>query len=76
MPYPEDPHPVPGSNGKPHYYGREGFLWLRRRIVGWECGMCDGYGGINHRCAMVCIEDECPRCKGTGVLPLTFTLVP
>lgn len=68
MPFPQDPHPVPGSNGKPVYRG-----WWSWKIVGWGCGQCDGEGRINHRCGMgACVDDPCPRCNASGVLPLTF----
>lgn len=69
MPMPNDPHPVPGSTGEPVFKGH--LFW--KRIVGWKCGMCKGFGRVNHQCGMgACCDDPCPRCKATGVLPLAF----
>lgn len=64
MPYPEDPHPLPESNGVPVYAGH--LFW--RRLIGWECAECDGTGRVNHVCGMVCIDDPCPRCNDTGTI--------
>lgn len=33
-----------------------------------KCFACDGDGRVNHRCGMVCVDDECLVCHGTGSL--------
>jgi DnaJ-class molecular chaperone len=40
---------------------------LRRTI---KCATCDGFGRVNHRCGMVCVDDECPVCFGSGRVPI------
>lgn len=32
----------------------------------WDCERCRGYGRINHRCGMVCVDDPCPDCDERG----------
>ena len=74
MPYPEDPHPVPGSNGVPVYVG---IPFLTRRIIGWQCEACNGSGRVKFQrgdARGTRYDGFCPRCRGFGHLPMTFRL--